>query len=852
MSSTRRRVDWSFGPGHGPVSGVLNAAAAALGITMWAWLFDTSAWWALLIGGALAVLAPGVAMWYDQPSKVVVFRAVCWGLAALWSVWVLARWPGWYLFGKWHIMTFWRSPSSPWTWRGLLPLLAGTAIIVFVAWRIDVAEKREEADRKRLEAERAARAAEAEEAARFEREPLDEAEAIGDRWEPHLEKITRHAIKILNVEVWPVGGFTLDTQLPADGTVLSDIKIYEEALAASAPENPETMPDGSIVYQGLPDGCGVEIQPNPGMGRRNILFKVTTSSALGDDIPYPLETMTMDNIENPRALGVETDRGVAKIPMRFETTVMVGNTDSGKSNETNVITTELGRCTNVVLVGIDLTGNGRFMRPFLHAYREGACENPMFRNVAFTPKRARALCQSLLQIIDGRTADYAPLMRAQNVDVVPVSPAVPLIYLIVDEFKRLPSDVQDMVADIVETGRGAGVRVVACSLEATREGLPKAVLKHARNRIGLRVVDETELIYLFDSTWKRARFDPASLPWKGSGLYANGPATPKKFKGYRIDPALVREISIRCSPWRPEIDDPSVARGNTVTVTEPSDMGPVEVVYEGIWTDWEADCFPAMFAEGADDDDHTTSTTSTGAAGAAANGGGTATLLKRGLNVPIIQTDDPAGLAAQGMRELGDSVTHMDNALEALRRQADGEDPIDMGQGPDGAGDGTGDDGQGEGGEGEDPAPRAAGGSAGLRTPTADEIAAMFHGPTVDEPVRPPGPWSTPPGSTSSSPPPPAAPVDPIAAAITPPGQGNAGPGSPPPRRRVLQLLYLAGAAGCGPTELHGTLAREGYPTSLTTVQGWLKEWLMRRVVDQPDGPRTPYFRGSEFPTDKL
>jgi len=851
MMSARRRVDWSFGPGHGPVSGVINAAVAALGLTMWAWLYHTSAWWALLVGGILVAASAGIAIWYDQQNKVVIFRAVSWFAGALWSVWVLARWPGWYLFGKWHVMSFWRSPSSPWTWRAFLPLAVGMIVIGFIGWQIDRAERREIERKAQLEAERAARKAEAEEAARFEREPLDEAEAIGDRWEPHLEKVTRTEIKILNVELWePPNGFTLDAQLPADGTVLSDVKSYEEALAASAPEYPETGPDGKITYQGLPDGCGVEIMPNPGMGRRNILIKVTTVSALGADIPYPIDELTKGNVENPVALGVETDRKVATIPMRFETTVMVGNTDSGKSNQTNVITTGLGRCTNVVLCGIDLTGNGRFMRPWNQAHRDGACENPTFRNVATTPQRARVLVKSLQQIIDGRTVDQAPLMRASNLDYVPVSPEVPLFYLIIDEFKRLPSDVRDMVEDLVETGRGAGVRVFVCSLEATATGVPKGVLKHARNRIGMRVVDEHELIYLFDSTWKRARFDPASLPWKGSGLYANGPATPKKFKGYRIDPADVRRISITISPWRADIDDASLMRGDTVTVWEPSEMGPVEVTYEGVWSNAYADTYPTMFAEGADSDEPLP------AAGGGASSGGApvATMIRKGLNVPIIQTDNPERLAQQGFAELGGAVDRMEGYAAELAKAANGEAPLDgqpriEGEGADAE---AGDD-QGDGDGGEDPASRAAGGSAGTRgfaepaTPTAAELAQMFPDLAAGDPPAA-GPWSTPPASSSTPPP---APADPLAAGITPAGEGNA-QGGPPPKKRQLQIIYLAGAAGIGPTELHGYLAREGYPTSLTTVQNNLKGWLMQEVVDQPDGPRTPYYRGPKFPTDKL
>ena len=817
MSTSRRRVDWSFGPGHGPVSGVLNASTAALGITMWAWLFHVSSIWALVAGVGLTAAAVGVAIWYDQAGKVVVYRAVSWLLTGLWSWWALVDFHGWYLLGRWHLLGFWSSPVSPWSMRAFVPLLVGTLVTMFVGWRMDVSERREVADVERLVAARLARQVEAKEADRFEREPMNINEEIGDRWQPFLRRITRSDMTIMAVELWePFTGFTLDCQLPDDGSTVSDVKQYEEALAAAAPEYAEQDRNtGKMVYQGLPEGCGVEIMPNPGLARRNILIKVTVTSALGQDIPYPLDQLVADNIENPVAIGVETDRKVARIPMRFETTVMVGNTDSGKSNETNVITAGLGKCTNVLLVGIDLSGHGKFFRPWNRAHYEGKAANPMFSNVAITQERARALCQSLLQIIDGRTADYSTLMRQQNKDYLPVSPEVPLICLVIDEFKRLASDVQDMVADIVETGRGSAVRVFACSVEATRQGLPGPVLKHARNRIGMRVTDENELVYLFDAYRQRFRFDPASMPWRGSGYYSNGPGAPRKFKGYRIDPEQVSDISIRLSSLRPQLDDKSLARGNTVTVTERTLSGPEEVTYDGVWTTWQEQTYPDMFAE---------ESTGSGTTSSAQAGG--TTMTRKGSDMGIMPPNNPEALAAQGMAELGQATDHMNNMLAELQAAADGRAPIDTPRD-----DETGDSEQAdEGGEdGSRPRPR----HAGPPLPTDAELAALLE--HVAEPVRPrdQGPAG-----------------DPLAVGIAAPGEGVA-LGGPAPKRRMLQLIYLAGAAGIRPGDLHKVLAAEGYPTSLTTVQNQLKEWFARKILTQ-EAARQPYYRGEEFPTDRL
>jgi hypothetical protein len=818
MSSARRhRVDWSFGPGHGPVSGVLNAAGAMCGLTMCLWLMGASAWWGMLAGGGMAAAGAGVALWYDQRGRVVAFRAASWLLAAFWSVWVLCGFTGVplnLLFWRGRIMKFWSSPASPWTWAPLVLLVVGAGVVAGIGWAMDRAEKKEIADRDRLEAERSARLEAAKAAERLAREPQNPQEEIGFRWEPFVREITRKDIDIINIQIWkPYYGFTLDCQLPNDGTVLSDIKMYEEALAASAPEN-----DGD----GLPDGCGVEIMPNPGLGRRNFIIKVTIVSALGQDIPYPMELLEQyDTVRNPIALGVETDRKIAKIPMLDETTTLIGNTDSGKSNELNVINTGLGRCSDVLLVAIDLSGNGRMPRPWNRAYAERACDKPFFAQIAHNEHRARLLCASLLNIIDARTRDYAQMMAAANSDVLPISPQVPEIVLVIDEFKRLPADVKEMVVDIVETGRGPRVRVVACALEAVAAAIPKEIVKHSRNRIAMRVVDETELQYLFDSTWKRGRFDPASMPWKGSGLYANGPAFPSKFKGYRIEPDDVYKISIKLSQYRPELDGRSLSAGDTVTVRVRIDDVPTDVTYTGVWTNAEAETYPEIFSamgwEGA------------GTVGATATGGSNTAAINKGDTMTTPHSN-PAQHLADGFAELAKTQNDLGNVMDELQAAADSGDGGLAAERAAAADKGDGDQG------GED-GPRSAGGNAGPRTPTAAELAALFDAPSAD-PVRP----------RDAQPESPAG--DQLPAGLVPAGEGKS-QGGPGPKKRLLQLVYLAGDAGTGPTALHQTLAAEGYPTSITTVQNTLRDWKAREYIKQAE-ERGPYVRGPKFPTERM
>lgn len=797
MSRSRSRFDLSFGPGHGPVSGVLNAAGAMLGLTMWLYVGGASSLWGVSAGVAMAAAAAGVAAWYAQQSRVIYYRVACWASAGLWSGWVLCGFRGIPVpfTGGFRLLTFLSSPSSPWTWLAVLPLLIGSAALAMVGMSMERAERKRVEEAARILAEEQAKTEEVRAAELAARIPPDEETAIGWRWEPFLRKITRmDGIHVLNIELWdPRTGFTLDCQLPDDGSTVGEVKAHEESLATSAPEN-----DGN----GLPEGCGVEVLPNMALGRRNFLVKVTTVSALGAEIPYP-DDLSMLTVRNPLVLGVESDWKQAGIDVTYQTTVLVGDTDAGKSNQLNVITAGFARCTDVILVGIDLSGNGRMMREWVRQHYEGNAKQPTFRVVAPTADQARLLCKSLRQIIDGRTADYADEMAAANTDKLIPRPRLPQIQLIVDEFKRLPDDVKEMISDLVETGRGAIVRGTFCALEATSSALPRPVIKNSRNRVGMRMSDEAELMYLFDRSWKSGRIDPASMPWAGSGLYSNGPKRLTKLKGYRIDPSRVAQISLATADYRPELDDLSLARGDTVTLRRLTELGEYEdVTVSGIWTRaWERS-YPIMFPAGGNFAMAGAGASTTTASGNPAVIEGTATNMDNTMH--------DSGSVADGFRQIAAAQANLDNAMADLEAAAASPDgglaaQEDAGDGDQGAGDG-------------EPLPSAA------------QLQALFDASSsnVDPRATPPTPPAGPPAETPT-------------ATNT---QGRVSP-----RRRSLQIVRERGEQGTGPSDVHRVLVAEGYPTSISTVQGWFKTWLAGQLLDQPDGERQPYVPGPKFPT---
>jgi hypothetical protein len=555
-----RRVDWSFGPGHGPVSGVVNASLSALALTMVAELAGITPLWGLTGGIAIGTGAMIAALWQHAPGRVLAYRALCWVAAGGWSAWAL-----WLPAG---------TLPGPWTRNALAVLVIGTAAAAFVGLGLQHAQRKDEQQHQQDVEAVMGDLHRAEQQRKHER--------VAAAWQAEIRRQTGKEVTVVGVEFWePNTGFTLDLQLPRDGTTIDDLKRLETTLAAA---------------MDVPPGCAVELI-DPGISRQVVHIRVGTEDALAQDHHLP-DDCEMNTIENDLSLGIKADRTDATVNVRYNNLVLVGQVDSGKSNELNVVTRQLARCTDCLVWAIDKTGNGRYPRPWVRAWKEDRTDAPAIDWVAPNDDEALLMTRAALAIIEGRTADYEQLMFEQGWDKIMVSPEIPQIVIITDEFGSLTGEVKDNLKEISDTGRGAGVRVISCALEATGQYIPRAMITQSRERVGMRVQDETQLQYLFDTTWRSGRFDMSSMRVRGSGVFSSDAAPPEKFKGWLINPARIDAESVTVGPWRPELDDASVRRADTLTVEVRTDMGKVQRRFTQVYTDrWERTLpliFPAV------------------------------------------------------------------------------------------------------------------------------------------------------------------------------------------------------------------------------------------------------------------
>ncbi|MGY3515706.1 hypothetical protein ACVMYR_05270 [Micromonospora sp. PTRAS2] len=503
---------WHWRHPH-PAWGTLNAAGATLGAASIAAAAQVPGPFAA-IGGALgAAGAVAAGMADDLPGHRLLWRGCCWMMPGAWATTALmtdAVWSGW----------------------AVGTLAAGTAGFGTVATAIGRTRRR-----RATAAQQHAAAMDA--AARRDR--------VAAVWEARIARVTDVKVRVRNVQGWATRtGFTLDADLPPGGATWRDIARRTEGLAADAR---------------LPHGCEVTVEP--GDSRGAVLLHVSTVNALAQD--HYLDDYSPLSINNPLAIGPLRNGEQAVINLRYACGVLVGQTDSGKTNQLQTINTQLVRCVDTLVWQIDLAGGG-LSRPWVTPYAEGRAPRPAVDWVATSIGEAEIMVRAAIEIINGRKPAYQQRMRAANDDKIPVGPDLPEIVIVVDEIKTVPPHIVNMLAQISDTGRAAGVRTLCCALRATDDYLPIAIKEQARIRIGMRVTDEKELNYLFG--WKY-NIDAEAAPYQGCGfLLAGNPgeAAPMPFKGYRTDPNRIDAAAVAVAPWRPDLDAISAQLAGKVAV----------------------------------------------------------------------------------------------------------------------------------------------------------------------------------------------------------------------------------------------------------------------------------------------
>ncbi|GGX82517.1 P-loop NTPase family protein [Streptomyces hiroshimensis] len=512
------RVDWSAG--HGIVTGTLNATAGTLVTTSLASTAGASAGWALVAGlaGAAGTAAAG---WRTRITRATLgFRTVCWLAAGTWSSWALAG-------------------DGPLT----LPAVASLAVAGVGAGTLAVGFAAHE---------------ETEAARRSTLLLLGTRRALAAEWIARIARVCRvEGAEVVGIEHWPSGrGYTVEIKLPEGGTTRKAIADRADALAADLD---------------LPTGCGLSV--HEGMSRRLLLIKVTTKSAAGTEMPYPVgEAAEELTVNNPLPAALLSDGGRSELDLRQASTIVAGSTGTGKTNWLHTLIARLSQTNDTLVWVIDLNG-GSLGLPWLHAWRE-AQQNiegtrwagadipvPGVDWVASTPAEAKRMLDAAIRIAKQRKVTYQDHMRAEDDDKLPVGPTIPEIVLITDESAELSATreakaVMAGIAEVIRIARAMAIRAVVSVLRVTQDVLPDPMVrKMASNRVCTGATEDSELGHMFG--W-RALSAENSFEGPGSLLVGTEGKQPDKAHQWRITPSLIEEICAATAHRRPALDEPSL------------------------------------------------------------------------------------------------------------------------------------------------------------------------------------------------------------------------------------------------------------------------------------------------------
>lgn len=504
------KLDWDAG--HGPVTGPLNTAGAAIAVGWAGHAAHMPASWAAVAAGAGWLGTHISGRRASVTSATLGLRAAGWLGAGGWCSWAIAE--------------------GPWTAWGMGGLVAG--VLGLGAAMAGAHHVEEKAAEKKAEAEVAAKAASLE----------GKRAEIAKEWTKRLAEVCPGLlVEIVGVEQWESGsGYTLDGEC-AGGTKWKDFLTYQDNLSAHAK---------------LPEGCGVIVKA--GAHRGAVLFDVSTSNALIGDIPYPDDYSPLA-LNGPLPIGVYRDASTVAPNTRQLTALVSGRKGMGKTNLLNVMLAGYARMTDNLIWVIDLNG-GNLALPWLHAWNTaGKPGRPPIDWVADTPEKALEMAHAALEIAIARKPGYKHLEIAANDDKLPVSPQVPGILIAGDEIAELYSpkarrdpilrETGDVLLRVVELARAAAVNALISALRVTQDVLSEPqLLKQSGLKIAVKS-DDAELSYMFGWANKLSAED---MPYPGTAgiKVLDEPAAP--FKIYRMKPTRIADVVRATSDRRPELD----------------------------------------------------------------------------------------------------------------------------------------------------------------------------------------------------------------------------------------------------------------------------------------------------------
>ncbi|WP_326799301.1 hypothetical protein OG946_31240 [Streptomyces sp. NBC_01808] len=525
----RLPLDWSVP--HGPVSGAISATTGAGAVALLGAATSMPPGWPMAIGAAGAIgHGVGVSVRRKLTGRTLVTRCASWLLAGGWTTWAVATGP------------------LQWAAAGSLAALG----VGVGAMASHAAVHEEAAEEERMSAE----------AKELYRELNADRLALATEWEERIHRVSGVQVSVFAVEMWATGaGFSLAAELPAGGAVWTQIQNQAKGLAADAR---------------LPLGCAIHVEEGDRQGR--VVLDIATENVIDRTYTYPTDYAPLSLLTGiPWGLLPNSDP--VQVFLREACALILGPPGSGKSTFVDVVLAGFARCTDVLTWVIDFKA-GASARPWIRPALEAAGKmpppagrpaapagtRPAVDWVASTPKEAQRMLRAALAINAARQHAYQDLMDAQDTTLLPISPQLPQIMIVVDEGAELLSapsfrdpvmkDVQANVKKIMRTTRAMGLRLVLTAVDGNTSALGNTEVRKF-SPVGVALTSGESAGNNAAKLFTRVKADASQLKAKGAGIIGAAGAdgfAPTPFKGWKTAPSMAREVTLATSDRHPLLD----------------------------------------------------------------------------------------------------------------------------------------------------------------------------------------------------------------------------------------------------------------------------------------------------------
>jgi hypothetical protein len=309
----------------------------------------------------------------------------------------------------------------------------------------------------------------------------------------------------------------------------------------------QTIKDVTAKIPAIESGLGtvrnaVRVYPTPDDLAGRCEIRVLEMDPHAGAIPWPGPSVT--SITQPIDLGLFEDASPCRVLVARLHGVFGGTTGSGKSGGLNVLMGNLVACRDVVIWAIDLK-RGMELGPW------ASCID----RLATTPEEAITLLRDAVAVLQARAA----LLAAAGKRGWPISPAMPALVIIIDEYAELTEQAPEAMTDtdsIARLGRAVAVTLIAATQRPTQKAMGQGAVRSQMDlRICFRVREPRDVDLVLGQGMLRAGWDAHTLNAPGKFLIsAPGHDRPKRGRAYLVTDQAVAETASHYANVRPVLD----------------------------------------------------------------------------------------------------------------------------------------------------------------------------------------------------------------------------------------------------------------------------------------------------------